>query len=288
MASVNEPRTTFIQIGQQTSAQANPDFRGLIAAGDLPAALELARGQIQRGAQIIDVNVDDDGPDPEHAMARFLRAVASEPDIARVPVMIDSARWSVVESGLKCVQGRAIVRSIGFQHGEQQLLAAAHKIRRYGAAVVVVARDEQGSADTVERKVAICGRAYDLLTQNAGFDPEDIIFDPDVHPSELAFIEATWQIKEWLPGTSVLADAAEVSLRFPAPRLPRTIRAAAQSVFLEHAIAAGLDMGIVALDELTPYEEIGAELRARVEDAVLERRPDAVARLDEFAASVGE
>jgi 5-methyltetrahydrofolate--homocysteine methyltransferase len=282
---VNEPRTTFIQIGQQTSAQANPGFQALIAAGDLQAALELARGQIQRGAQIIDVNVDDDGSDPEQAMARFLRGVASAPDIARVPVMIDSARWSVVEAGLKCVQGRAIVRSISFEHGEEQLLAVAHKIRRYGAAVVVLARDERGSADTVERKVAICGRAYDLLTQNAGFDPEDIIFDPGVHPSELAFIEATWQIKEWLPGTSVLADAAEASLRFQRPRAPGTIRAAVQSVFLEHAIAAGLDMGIVELDELTPYEELGVELRARVEDAVLERRPDAAARLYELAAA---
>ncbi len=282
---MNEPRTTFIQIGQQTSAQANPGFQALIAAGDLQAALELARGQIQRGAQIIDVNVDDDGSDPEQAMARFLRGVASAPDIARVPVMIDSARWSVVEAGLKCVQGRAIVRSISFEHGEEQLLAVAHKIRRYGAAVVVLARDERGSADTVERKVAICGRAYDLLTQNAGFDPEDIIFDPGVHPSELAFIEATWQIKEWLPGTSVLADAAEASLRFQRPRAPGTIRAAVQSVFLEHAIAAGLDMGIVELDELTPYEELGVELRARVEDAVLERRPDAAARLYELAAA---
>lgn len=272
----------MIHIGAQTSARANPGFRERLSAGDLGGALALARGELERGAQIIDVNVDGVTPDPAAAMAGFLRGVAGAPEIARVPVMVDSSEWRVVEAGLKRVQGRAIVRSISLQAGEAPLLAVAHRVRRYGAAVVVATHDEQGSALTVERKVAVCGRAYDLLTQQAGFDPEDIIFDPGVAPSALTFIEATWQIKEWLPGTSVLADAIALTPRL---RAAGAILGAVQSVFLEHAAAAGLDMAIVDLGAVSPGEEISAELRACVEDAVLERRPDAAARLARMGAS---
>jgi len=250
----------------------------------------VARSQISGGAQIIDVNMDDGLLDSEQVMTTFLRLIASEPDIARVPVMIDSSKWSVIEAGLKCVQGKAIVNSISLKEGEEPFLTHARAIRRYGAAVVVMAFDEQGQADTVARKVAICERAYGLLTQRAGFDPEDLIFDPNIFaiatgmPEHddyaVAFIEATWRIKERLPGTRVSGGLSNVSFAF---RGNEPVRQAMHSVFLYHAIAAGLDMAIVNAGQLAIYEEIEPELRERVEDVILNRRADGTERLLEIA-----
>jgi 5-methyltetrahydrofolate--homocysteine methyltransferase len=289
-ATVTDTRATFIHIGERTNVAGSARFKRLIVAGDYDAALSVAKEQIENGAQIIDVNMDEGLLDGEEAMTTFLRLVASEPDIARVPVMIDSSKWSVIEAGLKCVQGKAIVNSISLKEGEESFLEVARKVRRYGAAVVVMAFDEQGQADTVERKVAICERAHDLLTQRAGFDPEDIIFDPNIfaiatgipehNDYAVAFIEAVWQIKERLPGTRVSGGVSNVSFSF---RGNEPIREAIHAVFLYHAIAAGLDMGIINAGQLAQYEEIEPELRDRVEDVVLNRRPDATERLLEIA-----
>jgi 5-methyltetrahydrofolate--homocysteine methyltransferase len=289
-ATVTDTRATFIHIGERTNVAGSARFKRLIVAGDYDAALSVAKEQIENGAQIIDFNMDEGLLDGEEAMTTFLRLVASEPDIARVPVMIDSSKWSVIEAGLKCVQGKAIVNSISLKEGEESFLEVARKVRRYGAAVVVMAFDEQGQADTVERKVAICERAHDLLTQRAGFDPEDIIFDPNIfaiatgipehNDYAVAFIEAVWQIKERLPGTRVSGGVSNVSFSF---RGNEPIREAIHAVFLYHAIAAGLDMGIINAGQLAQYEEIEPELRDRVEDVVLNRRPDATERLLEIA-----
>jgi 5-methyltetrahydrofolate--homocysteine methyltransferase len=285
-----ETRATFINIGERTNVAGSARFKRLIAADDYEAALSIAREQVENGAQIIDVNMDDGLLDGEQAMTTFLRLIASEPDIARVPIMIDSSKWSVIEAGLKCVQGKAIVNSISLKEGEEPFLEVARKIRRYGAATVVMAFDEQGQADTVERKVAICERAYALLTQRAGFDPEDIIFDPNIfavatgiaehNEYAIAFIEAVWQIKERLPGTRVSGGVSNVSFSF---RGNEPLREAIHAVFLYHAIAAGLDMAIVNAGQLGLYEEIEPELRERVEDVILNRRPDATERLLEIA-----
>ncbi len=289
-ATSSDTLATFIHIGERTNVAGSARFKRLIQAGDYEQALTVAREQIENGAQIIDVNMDDGLLEGEQAMTTFLRLVASEPDIARVPIMIDSSKWSVIEAGLKCVQGKAIVNSISLKEGEEPFLDVARKIRRYGAAVVVMAFDEQGQAGTVERKVAICERAHDLLTQRAGFDPEDIIFDPNIfavatgiaehNDYALAFIEATWQIKERLPGTRVSGGVSNVSFSF---RGNEPLREAIHAVFLYHAIAAGLDMGIVNAGQLALYEEIDAELRERIEDVILNRRDDATERLLEIA-----
>ena len=281
---------SFINIGERTNVTGSAHFKRLVVAGDFAGALNVARSQISGGAQIIDVNMDDGLLDSEQAMTTFLRLIASEPDIARVPVMIDSSKWSVIEAGLKCVQGKAIVNSISLKEGEEPFLTHARAIRRYGAAVVVMAFDEQGQADTVARKVAICERAYGLLTQRAGFDPEDLIFDPNIFaiatgmPEHddyaVAFIEATWRIKERLPGTRVSGGLSNVSFAF---RGNEPVRQAMHSVFLYHAIAAGLDMAIVNAGQLAIYEEIEPELRERVEDVILNRRPDGTERLLEIA-----
>ena len=281
---------SFINIGERTNVTGSAHFKRLVVAGDYARALDVARSQINGGAQIIDVNMDDGLLDGEQAMTTFLRLIASEPDIARVPVMIDSSKWSVIEAGLKCVQGKAIVNSISLKEGEEPFLTQARAVRRYGAAVVVMAFDEQGQADNVARKVAICERAYDLLTQRAGFDPEDLIFDPNIFAIAtgmaehddyaLAFIEATWRIKERLPGTRVSGGLSNVSFAF---RGNEPVRQAMHSVFLYHAIAAGLDMAIVNAGQLAIYEEIDPELRERVEDVILNRRPDGTARLLEIA-----
>jgi 5-methyltetrahydrofolate--homocysteine methyltransferase len=288
--SVAAPAATLIHIGERTNVAGSARFRRLIVEGDYESALAIARSQIEAGAQIIDVNMDDGLLDGERAMTTFLRLVASEPDIARVPVMIDSSRWSVLEAGLKCVQGRAIVNSISLKEGEEPFLSAARRIRRYGAAVVVMAFDESGQAETVARKVAICERAYDLLTQRAGFDAEDIIFDPNVFAVATgiaehddyaaAFIEATWRIKERLPGTRVSGGISNVSFAF---RGNEPVRRAMHAVFLHHAATAGLDMAIVNAGQLALYEEIETELRGRVEDVILNRRSDAGERLLEIA-----
>jgi 5-methyltetrahydrofolate--homocysteine methyltransferase len=281
---------SFINIGERTNVTGSAHFKRLVVAGDYARALDVARSQINGGAQIIDVNMDDGLLDGEQAMTTFLRLIASEPDIARVPVMIDSSKWSVIEAGLKCVQGKAIVNSISLKEGEEPFLTQARAVRRYGAAVVVMAFDEQGQADNVARKVAICERAYDLLTQRAGFDPEDLIFDPNIFAIAtgmaehddyaVAFIEATWRIKERLPGTRVSGGLSNVSFAF---RGNEPVRQAMHSVFLYHAIAAGLDMAIVNAGQLAIYEEIDPELRERVEDVILNRRPDGTERLLEIA-----
>jgi 5-methyltetrahydrofolate--homocysteine methyltransferase len=289
-ATTSDTLATFIHIGERTNVAGSARFKRLIQADDYETALSVAREQIENGAQIIDVNMDDGLLDGEQAMTTFLRLVASEPDIARVPIMIDSSKWSVIEAGLKCVQGKAIVNSISLKEGEEPFLEVARKIRRYGAAVVVMAFDEQGQADTVERKVAICERAHDLLTQKAGFDPEDIIFDPNIfavatgipehNDYAMAFIEATWQIKERLPGTRVSGGVSNVSFSF---RGNEPLREAIHAVFLYHAIAAGMDMAIVNAGQLAQYDEIDPELRERIEDVILNRRSDGTERLLEIA-----
>ena len=289
-SATSDTLATFIHIGERTNVAGSARFKRLIQAGDYETALSVAREQIENGAQIIDVNMDDGLLDGEQAMTTFLRLVASEPAIARVPIMIDSSKWSVIEAGLKCVQGKAIVNSISLKEGEEPFLEVARKIRRYGAAVVVMAFDEDGQAATVERKVAICERAHDLLTQRAGFDPEDIIFDPNIfavatgiaehNDYAAAFIEATWQIKERLPGTRISGGVSNVSFSF---RGNETLREAIHAVFLYHAIAAGLDMAIVNAGQLAQYDEIEPELRERIEDVILNRRADATERLLEIA-----
>ncbi|MFI4879139.1 MAG: methionine synthase [Steroidobacterales bacterium] len=283
--------TLFVNAGERTNVTGSAKFRKLIEAGDYASALEVARQQVTSGAQIIDVNMDEGMLDSEAAMVRFLNLVAAEPDIARVPVMIDSSKWAVIEAGLKCVQGKAIVNSISMKEGEAVFLEHASKVRRYGAAAVVMAFDERGQADTVERKVAICRRAYELLTTRAGMAPEDIIFDPNIFAIAtgieehngygLAFIEATRRIKRELPHALVSGGVSNVSFSF---RGNDAVREAMHSVFLYHAIAAGMDLGIVNAGQLAIYEQIDPELRDACEDVILNRRADATERLLELAA----
>ena len=284
------PDSNFVNVGERTNVTGSAKFRKLITADDYDTAVEIAREQVANGAQIIDVNMDEGMLDSEQAMVRFLNLIAAEPDIARVPVMIDSSKWSVIEAGLKCVQGRAVVNSISLKEGEEAFLDQARLIRRYGACVVVMAFDEAGQADTVERKVEICERSFRLLTEDAGFRPEDIIFDPNIfavatgieeHNSYgLAFIEAARQIRERLPGVHVSGGLSNLSFSF---RGNNRVREAMHSVFLYHAIAAGMDMGIVNPGQLTIYEDIPEGLREPVEDAVLNRRDDCTERLLDVA-----
>jgi 5-methyltetrahydrofolate--homocysteine methyltransferase len=284
-----DEESLFVNVGERTNVTGSARFRKLIEAGDYAAALEVARQQVASGAQVIDINMDEGMLDSEAAMVRFLHLIAAEPDIARVPVMLDSSKWSVLEAGLKCLQGKGIVNSISLKEGEQVFLEHARKVRRYGAAAVVMAFDEQGQADTVERRVAICQRAYGLLTR-AGFPPEDIIFDPNIfavatgieehNGYALAFIEATRRIKSLLPHALVSGGVSNVSFSF---RGNDPVREAMHSVFLYHAIAAGMDMGIVNAGQLAIYEQIAPELRETVEDVILDRRPDATERLLEIA-----
>jgi 5-methyltetrahydrofolate--homocysteine methyltransferase len=281
----------FVNVGERTNVTGSAKFRKLIEANDYGAALEVARQQVASGAQVIDVNMDEGMLDSEQAMTRFLNLVAAEPDIARVPVMIDSSKWSVLEAGLKCVQGKPIVNSISMKEGEQVFMEHARKVRRYGAAVVVMAFDEQGQADSVERKLSICARAYRILTERIGFAPEDVIFDPNIFAIAtgieehngygLAFIEATRRIKSELPHTLVSGGVSNVSFSF---RGNDAVREAMHSVFLFHAIEAGMDMGIVNAGQLGVYEQIDPALREACEDVVLNRRPDATERLLEIAA----
>jgi len=277
---------SFINVGERTNVTGSAKFRKLIEAGDYQAALSVARQQVESGAQIIDVNMDEGLLDSEKAMTTFLNMIASEPDISRVPIMIDSSKWTVIEAGLKCVQGKAIVNSISMKEGEGQFLEQARKVLRYGAAVVVMAFDEQGQADTIERKVSICERAYKLLTETVGFPPEDIIFDPNIFAVAtgieehngygIAFIEATRQIKEKMPLVHISGGVSNLSFAF---RGNEPVREAMHSVFLYHAIQAGMDMGIVNAGQLAVYDDIPAELRELCEDVVLNRRDDATDRL---------
>jgi 5-methyltetrahydrofolate--homocysteine methyltransferase len=280
----------FVNVGERTNVTGSAKFRKLIEAGDYAAAVDIARQQVANGAQMIDVNMDEGMLDSQAAMVKLLSLIAGEPDIARVPVMIDSSKWSVIEAGLKCVQGKSIVNSISLKEGEAAFLTQARKVMRYGAAVVVMAFDEQGQADTIDRKIAICERAYKLLTERIGFAPEDIIFDPNIfavatgieehNRYSLDFIEATAAIKQRMPDVHVSGGVSNVSFSF---RGNERVREAMHSVFLYHAIRAGLTMGIVNAGQLTIYEDIPTELRERVEDVILARRSDATERLLEIA-----
>jgi len=280
----------FINIGERTNVTGSARFRKLIQDGDYETALDVARHQVASGAQMIDVNMDEGMLDGVAAMTRFLNLIASEPDISRVPVVIDSSKWEVIHAGLKCLQGKGVVNSISLKEGESPFLEQAREIRRFGAAVIVMAFDEQGQADTVDRKVEICTRAYRLLTEKVGFPAEDIIFDPNIFAVATgieehadygnAFIEATRRIKQTLPGARVSGGVSNLSFSF---RGNNPIREAMHSVFLFHAIRAGMDMGIVNAAQLAVYEDIPADLRERVEDVVLNRRPDSTERLLEVA-----
>jgi 5-methyltetrahydrofolate--homocysteine methyltransferase len=287
------PDTNFVNVGERTNVTGSRRFAKLILNGDYTTALDVARQQVDSGAQIIDVNMDEGMLDAEAAMERFLKLVAAEPDISRVPVMIDSSKWSVIETGLKCVQGKSVVNSISMKEGEAEFIRQARLARRYGAAVIVMAFDEEGQADTVERKVSICRRAYDILTEQVGFPPQDIIFDPNIfavatgieehNEYALAYIEATRQIKRALPLVKVSGGVSNISFSF---RGNDTVREAIHSAFLYHAIQAGMDMGIVNAGQLAIYEDLDPALLERVEDVLLNRRPDATERLVTFAENV--
>src|SRR5690242_18931454 len=287
------PDSNFVNIGERTNVTGSPAFAKLVLQGKYEDALSVARQQVEGGAQIIDVNMDEGMLDSEAAMEKFLRLIASEPDICRVPIMVDSSKWAVLETGLKNVQGKAIVNSISLKEGEHKFIEQAALIRRYGAAVVVMAFDEKGQADSLERKKEICARSYKILTARVGFDPTDIIFDPNVltvatgieehNEYGLNFIEAARWIKQHLPGAKVSGGISNISFSF---RGNNVVREAMHAAFLYHAIKAGLDMGIVNAGQLAVYEEIPKDLLELVEDVLLNRRPDSTERLLTFADSV--
>ena len=284
------PELLFVNIGERTNVTGSAQFRKLIKEDRYAEAVVVARQQVESGAQILDVNMDEGMIDSETAMVRFLNLIASEPDIARIPVMVDSSKWSVIEAGLRCLQGKGVVNSISLKEGEEAFVEHARKVLRYGAAAVVMAFDEQGQADTCARKVEICTRAYGILTREVGFPPEDIIFDPNIfaiatgieeHDNyAVDFIEATRIIKRTLPGCHVSGGVSNVSFSF---RGNETVRQAIHAVFLYHAIGAGMDMGIVNAGALPIVDDLDPELRERVEDIVLNRRKDATERLLEIA-----
>lgn len=290
---VIRPETNFVNVGERTNVTGSKKFARLIKTGALSEALSVAQHQVDGGAQIIDINMDEGLLDSEKEMVEFLNLVMSEPDIAKLPIMIDSSKFSVIEAGLKCVQGKCIVNSISMKEGEEEFIRQAKLVRRYGAAAVVMAFDEQGQADTTERKVEICSRAYDILVNQVGFRPQDIIFDPNIFAvatgieehNEYAvnFIEATRQIKERCPGAMISGGVSNISFSF---RGNNVVREAMHSAFLFHAIKAGMDMGIVNAGMIEVYEDIPKELLERVEDVLFNRREDATDRLTEFAESV--
>ncbi len=285
--------TGFVMIGERTNVTGSAKFRKLIEADDHQAAVDVALEQVRGGANLLDVNMDADLLDSEKAMTTFLNLIATEPEVARLPIMIDSSRWTVLEAGLKCVQGKGVVNSISLKEGEEQFLRQARRIRDYGAGVVVMAFDEQGQADTADRKVSICGRAYDLLTQQAGFAAEDIIFDPNVlavatgisehNGYAKAFLDALPRIKERCPGVRVSGGISNLSFSF---RGNNVVREAMHSAFLLYAVRAGLDMGIVNAGQLAVYEDIPKDLLELVEDVLFDRREDATDRLVTFAETV--
>lgn len=287
------PDSNFIMIGERTNVTGSRRFASLIKAGDFTTALEVALDQVRGGANILDVNMDEGMLDSEQAMTTFLNLIATEPEIARLPIMIDSSKWSVIEAGLKCVQGKAIVNSISLKEGEEEFIKKARLIKRYGAGVVVMAFDEKGQAETVERKVEICRRAYKLLTEEVGFHPEDIIFDPNIlaiatgieehNNFAINFIEATKIIKQTCPGAKVSGGVSNLSFSFRGNNL---VREAIHTVFLYHAIRAGMDMGIVNAGQIGIYEEIPKDLLEHVEDIIFNRRPDATERMIAFAETV--
>ena len=283
------PDLLFINVGERTNVTGSAQFRKLIKEGRYEEAVDVARQQVASGAQILDVNMDEGLIDSEAAMTRYLNLIMSEPDIARIPVMVDSP-WSVIEAGLKCLQGKSVVNSISLKEGEALFREHARKVLRYGAAAVVMAFDEAGQADTCARKVEICTRAYRILVDEIGFPPQDIIFDPNIfavatgieeHDNyAVDFIEATRIIKQTLPHCHVSGGVSNVSFSF---RGNETVRQAIHSVFLYHAIAAGMDMGIVNAGAMPIYDELEPDLRERVEDVILNRRSDATERLLEIA-----
>ncbi|MDP2652802.1 MAG: methionine synthase [Candidatus Omnitrophota bacterium] len=287
------PDSNFINIGERTNVTGSKQFARLILSGDYDAALAVARQQVENGAQAIDVNMDEAMLDSQAAMVRFLNLIAAEPDISRVPIMIDSSKWPVIEAGLKCVQGKSIVNSISMKEGEEAFRQQAKEVRRYGASAVVMAFDEQGQADTVERKVSICRRAYDILTEDIGFPPEDIIFDPNIFAVATGieehndyaknYFEATRIIKQTLPHCRVSGGVSNVSFSF---RGNDAVREAMHSAFLYHAIKAGMDMGIVNAGMIAVYDEIPKDLLELVEDVLLNRRPDSTERLIRYAETV--
>jgi 5-methyltetrahydrofolate--homocysteine methyltransferase len=287
------PDSNFVNVGERTNVTGSPKFAGLIRAGKYDEALSVARQQVENGAQVLDINMDEGMLDSEQAMRRFLNLLAAETDIARIPIMLDSSKWSVLEAGLRCLQGKGVVNSISLKEGEEAFRRQARLVRRYGAAVIVMAFDEEGQATTVERKLQICTRAYRILVDEVGFPPQDVIFDPNVltvatgieeHDDYgLAFIEATRRIKAELPRAKVSGGISNVSFSF---RGNNAVREAMHTAFLYHAIRAGLDMGIVNAGQIAVYDEVPKELLERVEDVLLNRRKDATERLVSFAESV--
>ncbi len=287
------PETNFLNIGERTNISGSKKFARYILSGDYQSAIEIAKEQVQNGAQVVDVNLDEGLIDSENAMRTFLNYLATEPEIAKVPIMIDSSKWSVIETGLKCLQGKGIVNSISLKDGEDEFLRRAQKILRYGAAVIVMAFDENGQAVTFEHKINICKRAYDILTQKVGFPPQDIIFDPNIltigtgmdehNNYAVEYIEATRWIKANLPYAKVSGGVSNLSFAF---RGNEVVRRAMHSVFLYHSIQAGMDMGIVNPGQLDVYNEIEPQLRNLVEDLIFNRRPDATERLIEYANQI--
>ncbi|MGZ8335363.1 MAG: dihydropteroate synthase, partial [Allosphingosinicella sp.] len=281
----SQASSTFVNVGERTNVTGSARFKKLIMADDYPAAVEVARQQVENGAQVIDVNMDEGLLDAEAAMTTVRTLIAAEPDIARVPIMIDSSKWAVIEAGLKCVSGKPIVNSISMKEGEEEFLRLARKVRAYGAAMVVMAFDEKGQADTKQRKVEICERAYKVLVAD-GFPPEDIIFDPNIFAVAtgidehrryaLDFIEACVEIKARCPHVHLSGGLSNLSFSF---RGNETVRRAMHSIFLYHAIPAGLDMAIVNAGQLDVYDTIDPELRELCEDVILDRREDSTERL---------
>ncbi|RMH57270.1 MAG: methionine synthase [Candidatus Hydrogenedentota bacterium] len=290
---VIRPEANFVNVGERTNVAGSRRFARLIREEKYTEALAVAREQVENGAQMIDVNMDEGMLDSEEAMRRFLFLVAGEPDICRVPIMIDSSKWNVIEAGLECVQGKGVVNSLSLKEGEEAFLEQAKRVRRHGFATIVMAFDEEGQADTVERRIAICRRAYRLLTEKLDFPPQDIIFDPNIfavatgipehNNYAVDFFTATREIKRQCPGVLISGGVSNVSFSF---RGNNVIREAMHAVFLYHAIKAGMDMGIVNAGQLAVYDEVPPELRKRVEDVILNRRPDATERLMEFAETV--
>src|SRR5688500_518126 len=290
---VVRPETNFINVGERTNVTGSKKFARLIREGNYEEALSVARQQVESGAQILDVNMDDALLDGEKAMTTFLNLLQAEPDIARIPIMIDSSKFSIIEAGLKCVKGKCIVNSISMKEGENKFIEQAIICQSYGASVIVMAFDEKGQADTQDRKVEICERAYDILVHRVGYDPEDIIFDPNIfaiatgieehNNYAVDFIEATRIIKQKMPLTKVSGGVSNMSFSF---RGNETVREAMHSVFLYYAIKAGMDMGIVNAGQLVVYDEIEPNLKKLCEDVILNRHPDATDKLLAFAETV--
>jgi 5-methyltetrahydrofolate--homocysteine methyltransferase len=284
------PETNFVNIGERTNVTGSRKFLRLIKEDKYEEALSVALDQVRGGAQILDVNMDEAMIDGVEAMVKFLNLVASEPEIARIPVMIDSSKWEIIEAGLQCLQGKGIVNSISLKEGEANFIEYARKIQRYGAAVVVMAFDEDGQADSFQRRIDICKRSYDILVEKVGFNPTEIIFDPNIFPVAtgleehrsyaLDYFHATRWIKENLPGAYVSGGLSNVSFSF---RGNTVVREAMHSAFLYHAIQHGMDMGIVNPSMLEVYDEIPKDLLEKVEDVLLDRREDATEKLIEFA-----